>query len=1137
MFGAAPGATAPFATPPTTTTAAAEAPAPAPAPRPMRRSTSVRRSTSRSAASLVPFRDDSRLLALRYDETVAAEPPIPLPPPRSPLRATTTLLPPPAAAAATYPGYSSSSSFSSSSLVPAPLALRTPPPPRPPPPTEQHPALRTISTPTPPPPPLRAALEDIAEQQRRQRRPRVAALSASVSVSASSSTRSCTTCRGGEGEDGSEGDNDDNDDDDDDDDDPFAYEKISAAARALSISPSVYSEKQQQQPQPPQENEPRTSETYSSSSDPTSSPALSVSDGSSESPPSPMTPTTTTTTTTTMTTTMTPSPASQKKAGRGFSLRSRSSSKSSAASSAASSSAIRRLRKKSLLAPGSKMAAPTVPLAGGVAAGMHGTNIGGGPGEKDAAPLASLGTAASSRVPCPGEEPRPRPSWSGWPRGPWGGANSSHNAGGARGGASAGATHSPIISTAIPTDSFFEADFMSQLAFSKRGSLLFAGKRPRRSKMADDSDKRRQPRAFPLVPASAKKATTVAASQHNVAVQPASPSQLSAGGGGGSSGGDPTAAAEERGATRRQDHEQQQQQHATPPTEYHNHALPEAVAGSPTSPRARQPPSIRLISAEAEKESQKVRSLYESGEGLNWEDGQGERLAPTAEVPSDVDEIDAPPPPVQPGHPTLTSASILSLPDSTLSGDHVLAGGIEDWEGVSGRDVDRYGFILPHRPESRPASSEATSVKYSATKQRNVLVRRDPASHSMNARRRPAKKLSARSLHTQNSEVSNLSRRSARSAIRQASNLLPHNKDRRLVDDAGDVLSLEPGMANVAEDETTQKISAEMKRKEIERSDKWRKMAKVAKPGAEGQGMVFEFDLKHPKLAERTWKGIPDCWRSAAWYSFLTSSAKASDYPFVADEQLKSTFRSLLEEPSPDDTQIDLDVPRTINQHIMFRRRYRGGQRLLFRVLHALSLYFPKTGYVQGMATLAATFLSYYDEESCFVMLVRLWQHRGLNRIYQSGFEELMGALNDFETFWLGGKDVAEKLKELCIDPTAYATRWYLTLFNLSIPFPVQLRVWDVFMLLGSSPDELGVDAAGGGKEMHDEQPSSRGLEILHATSLAIMDSLRSLLLDSDFENAMRALTSWIPIKDEQRFLQIVHIEWKKHQGKQKKKN
>lgn len=90
-------------------------------------------------------------------------------------------------------------------------------------------------------------------------------------------------------------------------------------------------------------------------------------------------------------------------------------------------------------------------------------------------------------------------------------------------------------------------------------------------------------------------------------------------------------------------------------------------------------------------------------------------------------------------------------------------------------------------------------------------------------------------------------------------------------------------------------------------------------------------------------------------------------------------------------------------------------------------------------------------------------------------------------------------------------------------------------MLLGSSPPEQPESSSAKGKEV-DGHPSSRGLEILHATSLAIIDTLHATLIDSDFENAMKSLTSWVPIKDEQRFLEIVHVEWKKHQSKQKKK-
>ena len=40
---------------------------------------------------------------------------------------------------------------------------------------------------------------------------------------------------------------------------------------------------------------------------------------------------------------------------------------------------------------------------------------------------------------------------------------------------------------------------------------------------------------------------------------------------------------------------------------------------------------------------------------------------------------------------------------------------------------------------------------------------------------------------------------------------------------------------------------------------------------------------------------------------------------------LSAEYRDALEKPSPYDIQIDLDVPRTISGHIMFRTRYGAG--------------------------------------------------------------------------------------------------------------------------------------------------------------------------------------------------------------------
>lgn len=233
------------------------------------------------------------------------------------------------------------------------------------------------------------------------------------------------------------------------------------------------------------------------------------------------------------------------------------------------------------------------------------------------------------------------------------------------------------------------------------------------------------------------------------------------------------------------------------------------------------------------------------------------------------------------------------------------------------------------------------------------------------------------------------------------------------MDEAGDMLNTAPGLTDIEEEELTEKQAEALKRKEWERAEKWKKMAKVTK---DGKGMGFEFDVKNQKLIDRTWKGIPDRWRAAAWYSFLATSARNMGDK-EEEEDLFSQYHHLQKEPSPDDVQIDLDVPRTINRHIMFRKRYRGGQRLLFRVLHAMSIHFPDTGYVQGMASLAATLLCYFDEEKTFVMLVRMWRYRGLERLYQPGFDGLMAALGDFQRHWLGPKEVARKLVCLLLEP------------------------------------------------------------------------------------------------------------------------
>lgn len=487
-----------------------------------------------------------------------------------------------------------------------------------------------------------------------------------------------------------------------------------------------------------------------------------------------------------------------------------------------------------------------------------------------------------------------------------------------------------------------------------------------------------------------------------------------------------------------------------------NTTLPATTKPPPTPRSLPERPPAKMLSADEEMLSEKVRSFYAAGTddqhpsesstnlaakmGARWQqtlstDNQSmsipslSRATSTTDINEDVDIS---------RHPSMTASA---SGHTSLVHDREeleLAGGLEDWKDIGNADVDRYGFIIARAPTNPVDGAEdtkpqrltrvSTSLQLaSETPRRKLTLRRTPSSahgstksgyskHSTHTPdQTPPRPTSSQSAHTRLSQ----GRRSTSSRIP-----MPGSRNKRLMDSAMDMLTLPSTAQSVIEDGYIHIDDARARRKEIEREEKWRKMArplaqgkdpKTGLPvvgGGSGSTGAYTFDTSSTKLIERAWKGIPDKWRATAWHSFLTTSA-SKHKDSLPDSDLIALFHTYQSRPSPDDVQIDIDVPRTISSHIMFRRRYRGGQRLLFRVLHAMSLHFAETGYVQGMAALAVTLLAYYDEEMSFVMLVRMWELRGLEALYKHGFGGLMSALNDFETQWLGKGEVGTKLVSL----------------------------------------------------------------------------------------------------------------------------
>lgn len=108
--------------------------------------------------------------------------------------------------------------------------------------------------------------------------------------------------------------------------------------------------------------------------------------------------------------------------------------------------------------------------------------------------------------------------------------------------------------------------------------------------------------------------------------------------------------------------------------------------------------------------------------------------------------------------------------------------------------------------------------------------------------------------------------------------------------------------------------------REAERVEKWGRMLEPRSRDAGGNIQIWGVSPeKQHKLSRRAFKGIPDRWRGAAWLAFIGNFSRADKNQLLA---LATEYREALEKHSPYDIQIDLDVPRTINGHVLFRTRY-----------------------------------------------------------------------------------------------------------------------------------------------------------------------------------------------------------------------
>ncbi|GLJ26265.1 hypothetical protein SUGI_0504780 [Cryptomeria japonica] len=168
----------------------------------------------------------------------------------------------------------------------------------------------------------------------------------------------------------------------------------------------------------------------------------------------------------------------------------------------------------------------------------------------------------------------------------------------------------------------------------------------------------------------------------------------------------------------------------------------------------------------------------------------------------------------------------------------------------------------------------------------------------------------------------------------------------------------------------------------------------------------------------------------------------------------EGTYAQLLLRTSVWESQIRKDVPRTLCSHPLFKDQGGSGQRVLFNVLKAYSVYDVELGYTQSMNFVAAVLLLHMTQEEAFWSLVGLLRGGELGEPLRNLYLPGLPLVNQysFQLWRLLQEhlcDVAEHFQRHEVKTIVFAAQWFMTLFVYNLPLHVVERVWDVFVFEG----------------------------------------------------------------------------------------
>ncbi|XP_058527867.1 USP6 N-terminal-like protein [Ochotona princeps] len=231
-------------------------------------------------------------------------------------------------------------------------------------------------------------------------------------------------------------------------------------------------------------------------------------------------------------------------------------------------------------------------------------------------------------------------------------------------------------------------------------------------------------------------------------------------------------------------------------------------------------------------------------------------------------------------------------------------------------------------------------------------------------------------------------------------------------------------------------LGTKQKQMETRRLQKWVKMLK---------NYTKYCDSK--KFHRRCFKGIPSQVRGSIWMLMLdVNTKKAQNVGKYKAMKEQSRLQSTLFD------QINWPVRGSFRNHLLFQERNGARQQALFDVLMAYTVYNPEVGCGQGLSHLVALLLMWLSEEDTFWALVQLMENKkyAMSGLYTRGspkLKTLQNHLGDIVHHTLPALE--QHLEQQGLNLQDCTAHWFTQCFLDVAPFPLALRMWDIFVLEG----------------------------------------------------------------------------------------